>query len=336
MKIENADHQDKETWDEFVSKYYPPVGGFMQSWKWGLFRERLDKSVNRYFVMDNGSIVAVFTLTKHSLPLGLQYGYAARGPVLADSHKENLVEVCEAIRAWALRELKELIFIRLEPPVSELPSGIVARGFHIPSYYIQPRYNLSVLLDVPEEEILLSLHPTTRSNIRRAEKRGVSVDIRSDIAPNEYEHFKSMMKDTIQRNGGKNAYPNDAYFEALFSVFSESAELGAFYGHQYGEPAATHFVLFFGSTATYLYGAAYTKHLSSKVTTYLHWVAIQEAKRRGMKYYDLGGIDDKRWLTLTEFKRQFRGKEFSYIGNINIPIRRFAYQAYNFLRRIKK
>ena len=111
--------------------------------------------------------------------------------------------------------------------------------------------------------------------------------------------------------------------------------MGAFYGYQNGEPAGTHFVLFFGKTATYLYGASFSKHLNSKVTTYLHWVAIQEAKRRGMNYYDLGGIDAKRWPKLTEFKRQFRGTEFAYIGNVDIPIRPSLYRAYDLMRKQK-
>ena len=335
MTIENADKRGKQLWNDFVFKHYPPVGGFMQSWEWGEFQSKLARDVGRYFAVEDGEPVAAFTLIKHSLPLGMQYGYAARGPVVADSHQDKFAQVCEAIREWALRAMPELIFLRLEPPVSEAPAGLAARDFKFPSYYVQPRYNLTIPLDGTEADILMSLHPSTRSNVRRSEKRGVTVDIRTNILQDEYEHFKRMMRDTIARNSGTNAYPSDAYFDALFAVLSDTNALGTFYGYQNGEPAATHFVLFFGNTATYLYGAAYTKHLSSKVTTYLHWAAMKEAKRRGMQHYDLGGIDAERWPKLTDFKRQFRGKEFEYIGNIDIPLRPMAYRAYNLLRGLK-
>lgn len=336
MDIENADKRGKEVWNGFVFRHYPPVGGFMQSWEWGQFQEKLGRSVERYFVIDGSEPIAAFTLIKHALPFGMRYGYAARGPVVADSHQDKFAQVCEAIRTWALKEMPDLIFLRLEPPIEEAPAGLAARDFKVPSYYVQPRYNLTIPLEQTEDEVLMSMHPSTRSNVRRSEKRGVTVDIRTNILKDEYEHFKEMMKDTIQRNSGTNAYPSDAYFDALFAVLSGTDALGTFYGYQNGEPAATHFVLFFGNTATYLYGAAYTKHLSSKVTTYLHWSAMKEAKRRGMKYYDLGGIDDKRWPKLTEFKRQFRGKEFTYMGNIDIPLKPFAYRLYNLMRGFKK
>jgi lipid II:glycine glycyltransferase (peptidoglycan interpeptide bridge formation enzyme) len=63
---------------------------------------------------------------------------------------------------------------------------------------------------------------------------------------------------------------------------------------------------------------------------------MQEANKMGLGYYDLGGIDSARWPTLTDFKKQFRGKEFSYIGNIDIPIRPMLYRLYNVLRRKRK
>lgn len=343
MTVESADKHSREKWNEFVCKHYPPVGGFMQSWEWGLFQGKLGRDVERYFVMDDGRPVAAFTLIQHSLPFGFRYGYAARGPVLGDTHQERFAEVCDAIRSWAKKDLRKFIFLRLEPPLAGEPEGLLARARNLvaPSYYVQPRHNLTIPLDRPEEDILMSFHPSTRSNIRRAEKRGVAVEVRRDVAPNEYRHFTEMMKDTIRRNSGTNAYPSTAYFDALFEMLADpkaaaGLELVAFYGRKDGEPAATHFVFFFGATATYIYGAAYSKHLNSKVTTYLHWAAMLEAKRRGMKHYDLGGIDAKRWPKLTDFKRQFRGKEFSYVGNIDIPLRTFAYRAYNLMRRVLK
>ena len=169
----------------------------------------------------------------------------------------------------------------------------------------------------------------------------MTVEVRNDITARGYKEFAEMMADTIKRNSGVNAYPKEGYFNALFEVLSgantvigdpRGLSLGIFYGYHEGEPAGIHFVLFFGSTATYLYGASYSKHLNAKVPTYLHWAAIQEAKRRGMRYYDLGGIDIERWPRLTEFKRQFRGEEVAYMGNIDIVLRPLAYRTYNFLR----
>lgn len=345
MKIENVGQPGKKIWNDFIRAHYPPVGGFMQSWEWGVFQKRLGRRVEHYFVTEHGAPIAAFTLLHHKLPFGLKYGYAARGPVAVNESADKFMDICEAIRIWALGSLPQFVFLRLEPPIQFPPPEIPNLKFRLPHYYVQPRYNLAVPLGGTEEEILHSFHPSTRSNIGRAVKRGVTVKIRTDITHREYEHFTDMIRDTINRNRGTNAYPKKIYFDALFSALSQAGtasrdphglSLAAFYGYHEGVPAATHFVLFFGTTATYLYGASYTKHLNSKVTTYLHWAAMQEAKRKDMSYYDLGAIDKKRWPTLTEFKRQFRGREFSYLGNIDIPLRPLLYEIYTFARGIKR
>ena len=345
MEVIKADVQNKTAWNEFIRHNYPPVGAFMQTWEWGEFQKALGKKAERYFLTDKNELSAAFTLVHHALPLGLSYGYAPRGPVIAAgfSQEKNLVEAFKTIKDWAQKNLSHLLFLRLEPPASPINSGLKQHGFFTPPYYIQPRFNHAVILDSEEEEILKSFHPSTRANIRKAGNRGVTVEIKSRMDADDYQQFFAMARETIQRNSGKNAYPSPPYFHALIKSVpflsktsdKNSLSLGAFYGYQHGEPAAAHFVLFFGDTATYLYGASFSDKLNSKVSTYLHWRAMQEAQRRGFRYYDLGGIDEKRWPTLTNFKRQFRGKEFDYMGNIDIPIRPLLYNAYNLLKKFR-
>ena len=139
------------------------------------------------------------------------------------------------------------------------------------------------------------------------------------------------MHDTILRNSGKNAYPGDVYFR----YFLKTVPYTAYFGYHEGELASAHFVLFVGKTATYIYGASHTSHLNSKVDTYLHWTAMKDARKKHCEYYDLGGIDPKRWPSLTTYKRQYHGKEFEYLGNIDIPFRPFHYRIYSGARNIK-
>lgn len=201
-----------------------------------------------------------------------------------------------------------------------------------------------VSLKGSEAEIAASFHPSTRSNLHRAERRGVTVAMKTKLTSEDHTAFSLMMRDTIARNSGKNAYPDARYFQSLFTSISfadktnhnqDFLSLTAFYGYCNHEPASAHFVLFFGKTATYLYGASRTKHMSAKVDTYLHWKGMLEARRRGCEYYDLGGIDESRWPSLTVYKRQFRGTELDYAGNIDIPFKKFLYHAYSSIRKIK-
>ncbi len=340
MKIEKVKPDKEREWNEFIIKNGPPVGSFIQAWEWGQFYEKLGRKVERYFVVEETPIAA-FTLVYQKLPFGFVYGYAPRGPIISSPDESKYETICNEIRNWALKEIPELIFLRLEPPLPIEYKKLPKPFFETPSYYIQPKFNSVILLDKEEKDLLESFHPSTKSNINRAERRGVTVKIKNEITEEEFEQFKKMMGDTSKRNHGKKIYPSVGYFNSLFALLfknssSNNLNLVAFYGYCDGKPAATHFVLFFGKTATYLYGASHSEFLNSKVTTLLHFEAMKEAKRAHMSYYDIGAVDEKRWRTLTQFKRQFNGREFQYIGNVDIPIRPFGYKIFNILRNIKK
>lgn len=346
MEIYEAKPQDEYSWNKFIKDHYPPVGAFMQTWEWGLFQQALARKIERHFVAANREPIAVFTVVHHQLPLGLSYGYIPRGPVFAKhiAEESEYLKILKKIRLWAQEKHPSLAFMRLEPPLTNFRPLQGQNEFYFPSYYVQPKKNHIVGLTGSEKEMLAKFHPSTRSNISRAEKRGVTMEIKPGFDPAEYQEFLAMAKDTTQRNNGKNTYPSNAYFRALLQTIPPLPEkydpgrlsLGVFLGYQNQQPAAAHLVLFFGSTATYLYGASYSRSLPSKVSTYLHWAAMREAKKRGLSRYDLGGIDEKRWPTLTNFKRQFRGEELDYVGNIDIPLRPLLHKTYDFFRKWKR
>src|SRR3989344_6228922 len=346
MKIVEAAYNREKEWNAFVRENYPPIGAFMQTWQWGEFQKTLGRRIGRYFIIDGSRPVAAFTIFHHSLPFGFSYGYVPRGPVIAArATEEEIMKTLQAVKIWALGAFPRFVFVRLEPPLLTPISALERAGFHFPSYYIQPRHNIAIpLYKRTEDEVAKMFHPSTRSNINRAEKRGVTATMKAEITGDDYAKFKAMIKETIKRNGGKNAYPSDSYLYSLLRIIPSAARvrdsngltLGVFCGYQNHIVAAIHAVLFFGATATYLSGASFSKYLNSKVVTYLHWTAMRVARERGMRYYDLGGIDEHRWPSLTNFKRQFRGEEFSYIGNVDISLRPALYRAYNVLRKFKK
>ncbi|MCE9643723.1 peptidoglycan bridge formation glycyltransferase FemA/FemB family protein [Candidatus Parcubacteria bacterium] len=343
MKILAYRH-DKDHWNEFVRRHYPSVGNFMLSWEWGAFQKKLGRETNRFAIEnDAGETVGLFTLVYYSLPFGFRYAYLPRGPLVAATPEDFdtvFNQALCAIEAWATEYLADCVFLRLEPPVEKLPAHIDIR-YHEPDHYVQPRYNLAMPLT---GDLRAGIHPSTRSNINRAERRGASVVIKDNLSESEYADFKAMVQDTIKRNSGVNAYPDEAYFRAFLKNFAEDCKggvcadgvsLSVFCGYRDGEPAGTHLVLYYGDTATYLFGASLTKHLDSKISTYLHMKAAEDAQQRGYRYYDIGGIDPERWPTLTEFKRQFRGTEFSYVGNIDILLRPTLYAIYTLVRKVK-
>ena len=345
MLISPAQDKDREIWNSFVSKNYPPIGAFMASWEWGSFQQALGRKMKRYFIAADGEVVAVLTVVHCHLPLGQAYGYAPRGPAISRAFFNTLQKVTElfqTIEHWAKQNFPNFIFLRLEPPLDP-KTPIVGKRLAHPDYYIQPRRNLAINLTKTEEEILMEFHSSTRSNVKKAERKGVTAEIKKEMTADDWDCFFGMASETMARNEGKNIYPDRIYFETMARTLPnvDEAQNGGlslcfFYGYQEGEPAAMNLVLFFGTTATYLFGVSATSKLPSKVTTYLHWYGMKEAKKRGCRYYDLGGIDEQLWPSLTVFKRRFKGEEFEYVGNVDVIINPWAYRVYNIVRRIRK
>ncbi|MDO8504621.1 MAG: peptidoglycan bridge formation glycyltransferase FemA/FemB family protein, partial [Candidatus Liptonbacteria bacterium] len=248
MNISAAISENKDAWNRFVEKHYPCVGAFMQMWEWGDFQRGLGREVGRYIVSEGDKWIAVFTIAHFKLPFGFSYGYVARGPVLQNA--EAATAVFEAMRAWASKKFPRCIFLRLEPPLHSLPSGLEQSLFHIPDYYVQPRYNAAISLSQNDADVSMSFHPSTRSNINRAKKRGVTVAMKEKITPDDYSAFTLMMNETIERNSGKNAYPGDAYFHSLLKTIpplggapkgmpdEATLSIAAFYGYRDNEPVS--------------------------------------------------------------------------------------------------
>jgi len=340
---------DRYAWNQFLLDNYLPVGLFLGTWEWGEFQKKLGRRTEHYFIKEKDVTVAVFTFIRYPLPCGMSYGYLPRGPIIAKEYREGETKhfkILAALQKWAQDKLPPLVFLRMEPPLYALPENSGTYGMHQPSYSVQPPHNTVVSLAATEADILARFHSSTRSNIKRAQRRGVTFEMKKRLTEDDFQHFFAMIQSTTARNNGKNAYPSQEYLRTFLStnVLTGTGDthepalfsLGFFCGYQNGKPAAAHVVVFFGGTATYLFGASYAHCLQSKVDTYLHWVAMQEAMRRGMRHYDIGGIDERIWPSLTAFKRQFGGEEFTYIGNLDVPLRPWAYHAYNFFKKSLK
>jgi lipid II:glycine glycyltransferase (peptidoglycan interpeptide bridge formation enzyme) len=195
-----------------------------------------------------------------------------------------------------------------------------------------------------ENEILARCSSPMRNNIRKATRKGVILNIKSELNEKEWELFKKMQEDTNKR-AGKNIFPPEEYFRNLFKAFpsifySDIEENKAYSGilaaSHNNEFCGMHIVIFFGNTATFLFGASFTNKLSLKISPFLHWNTILEAKRLEYRFYDIGGIDEKLWKTLTYFKEQFGGKKVEYIGNVDFVIIPIFYFIYETLRKIKR
>lgn len=347
MIIRDANENEKNRWNEFVIAHFPIVGAFFQSWEWGEFQRSLGYAIRRLIVEnERGEWQGLTLAVTHRLPLNFSYCYLPRGPVLTTAtwnSPGSAHRALTAIRATLQTACHQCIFIRMEPAIEHPPVFLMEKPFRIPPYYIQPRFNTVVDLAPSEEKILQRLSAPMRNNVRKAVRKGVRVELKNVLTENEWRAFAAMRRDTASRARNR-IFPDERYFRNLTTILPSiasrkpgdiRAHSGIFVATHNGELAAINIVIFFADTATFLFGAAFTRKLPFKVSPAIHWASLIEAKNRGFRWYDLGGVDATRWKTLTYFKEQFGGSRVEYMGNVDAVAKPILYVAYQMLRGLR-
>ncbi len=192
---------------------------------------------------------------------------------------------------------------------------------------VQPQRTIVADLQKPENGLLAAMHDKTRYNIRLAERKGV-VALQAAYNNENILRFLALLRETAVRDEF-HLHEREHYVK-LPSVRSENCATELFFAEFQGKLLAAAMINFYkpSGTATYLHGASSRESREMMAPHLLHWRIMQEAKRHGFKYYDFGGIDEKRWPGLTRFKQGFGGKDVEYPPTIDIIYRPWLYRAY--------
>lgn len=259
-------------------------------------------------------------LFAHTLPGGFHYWYCPR-----PAHSEFLTG------AHVLAKESGAVFLKIDPLVETSHYG------RVPSISLQPMRSLVVEMTKSEEELLGAMHEKTRYNIRLAERKGVEVArIPHPISYEDCEIFFNLLADTGQRNGFR-IYPR-AHYKALFDTRGDTFSNELFVARLGGEVCAVAMVNFCGTpcVATYLHGGSASHTKNAMAPHFLHWQVMQEARAQGCAFYDLWGIDEKKWPGLTRFKSGFGGNVVQYPASVDIVYRPFHYWTYRIARKMLK
>lgn len=342
MKIESC--KKPKAWNEFLTQQ--KMSQFLQSWEWGSWQVRLGKRVMRFKVVEDDKILAAFQLVQTFLGpriLKLNYFYLPRGPVFKDNLAEDKkAEISEKVigKINHLCQAYQSIFWRGE----FLNEIILSQSKKLKKVKdIQPSHTWFLRLEPEEDELLSNMHHKTRYNIRLAGRKGV--EIKKAQNKRDIEKFFQALKATSKRN--EFGIYSLEYYQNLFNLFKEETLLDDFthpdvevYLAEFeGKIIAGIWVMFFGDTATYLYGGMNKEFSKLMAPHLLQWTAIKEAKKRGYTFYDFWGVapdganKSHPWYGLTRFKKQFGGFEVDYPGCYQVVKKNFWCRVYRFLRK---
>jgi lipid II:glycine glycyltransferase (peptidoglycan interpeptide bridge formation enzyme) len=329
MNLIVKDNLHSREWDDFAQKNARD-GGFLQSWQWGEFQKSLGRIIYRLAVLDNKEIVAVVLAVRHKLPLGLNYIYLPRGPVVKAnlgilySQEQILKLIFQQIRLRA--GPLTTVFLRLDPPFSSA-TDLHKLGCH-PSGQVQPHQTLVLDLSASEDELLAKMKPKTRYNIKVATKHGVKI---SYSGKEDFEIFWQLMTKTAQRDR-ITSHPQ-YYYRKMLALPDARLVLAKYQD----KVVAANLMIFFGDRCYYLHGASDYDYRDKMAPYLLQWQMILDAKYQGCRYYDFWGVDEKKWPGVTRFKIGFApfAPLTEYIGAYDLIRNKFFYRLYQYFRNRK-
>lgn len=299
---------------------------FLQSQSWAAFQKQCGRK--HWFIEAAGMRGLVI---KYPLPLKKSYLYSPNGPMINEG-VADWPEFLQAIKKIAQQE--KAIFFRCDPRIDlkleDLRFQKAPKDYYFSATAL-PKETAVLDISVSEEEILKKMHPKTRYNIHLAEQRGV--EIKQSRTTEDSEIFYNLIYKTAQREKIK-PHPKEHY-QKLLETFDGSIEI--FLGYYQNQPIAGILVLFFGDTAIYLHGGFNSKYRNLMAPHLLQWLAIKEAKKRGCREYDFGGISlesDHPWSGITRFKLSFGAEPVIYPGAYDLIFQPFWYWVYNLIRKL--
>lgn len=324
MQYSVSEISQESVWEEFVQNR--PEANFLQSWTWGEFQTALHKKVWHIALVSqlDNAIVGCALVVKEVAKRGTYFTIAG-GPLL-DWQDANAGDQFSTL----MTEIKSLAhaegagFIRLRPQALDTAemrqlmqrSGLVESPMHVTA-------DLTIRLDITQtpDEILAQMRKSTRYEIRRCEKLGITVRMSEDA--DEIRQFYDHQLELAQKHGFV-PFGYDFLYEQ-FRAFVAKKQVALFHSYQDGQLLASAFIIFYNREAVYHYGISTPENQKLPGSYACQWAAILEAQNRGCTHYNFWGIapadqPQHRFAGVTLFKQGFGGAETAYVPAFDLPI----------------
>ena len=310
MKIINAENREK--WDKFITSFEDT--NFLQSWDFYEFHaSRGKKVVRRIAIDDQENIIAAYAGVVETAKRGT-YMAIAGGPIVNWKKKSEVRAIFEDIKEQG--KANHCVFVRVRPQLELSDNSLKLMqelGLKRAPMYLSVEYAGILNLEKSEEEILKSASQGFRRKLRKAEKENIVVETSQD--PETARTFYKLEVEHAKRQ--KFVAFSEDFLVKQFQAFAKNNEVIMYTAKKEGEILAQNFMIFYGNEASYHYGVSTPLGTKYSAAPLLHIEAMREARKRGIKRYNLWGIvglDEKkhRFYGVSEFKRSFGCEELKY------------------------
>ena len=303
------------SWEKFIAKHPEYEANFLQSFNWGVFYRRLGQPVwhrlARLRRRPVAGYVAVLETAKFYKFLSI-----AGGPLL-DWRDEALVRGFIAdVRTLARQQA--CAFVRFRPAVADdqsLRQQLASYRLRRSPAPFSVEFAGWLDLSLTDEELRRNMSQSLRRKIRKAQADS-AIKISASQLPAEAEEF-ARLHQIHAGYMGYTAFSSQRLIEQ-FRVFAAADQAILYSARRQGQILAAIMIFFYGQEASYHFGVSTPLGQKYSSAPLLHLEAILEARRRGLKIYNLWGIAGKdevkhRYYGLSQFKRSFGLIEHRYL-----------------------
>ncbi|HVU46964.1 MAG TPA: peptidoglycan bridge formation glycyltransferase FemA/FemB family protein [Terracidiphilus sp.] len=170
----------------------------------------------------------------------------------------------------------------------------------------------TIVLDLSPslEELRKRLDKKWRNQLTRSEKNDLTIV--SGDGDAEFGMFCEMYSQMRKRKTFETNV-DDTEFRRMQEILPASQRMRVLICQEKGVPVAGIVTSAIGDSAIYLLGATSDAGLNAKGSYLLQWTMISWLKERGVRFYDLGGIDPEGNPGVYHFKKGFSGEDICQI-----------------------
>ena len=337
MEIKTVDTDFRQEFDKTAA--HP-----LQSWSWGEFREKLGQRVIRLGKFTGGKLIEGVQISIHQIPrTKWTIGYCPRGIML---DKEWIDAVKSEVKKY------NCIFVKFEPNI-QVNKGLTLElqgqalsdlGLKSGKSLFTP-FSFQLDLTKSEDELMATMRPKTRYNIRLAEKKGIVVN--EDNSDEAFEAFQKLTEETTSR---QRFYAHGRKYRQLMWKTMKSAGIAHLLVARLPQQLTTNnqqpvlsawILFFFNGIGYYPYGASSSENRELMASNLVAWRALLMAKKFGCKMFDFWGslgpepdIKDP-WYGFHRFKEGYGGKLVEFAGTWDLVLNQPIYTIYNLADKIR-
>lgn len=317
-------------------------------WEFGVACAQRVGAVSEHVAVEQDGIVAGLAdvRIKRIPVVGTGIAYVNGGPLVRRNEGGDADRLALCLKTLACEyAARRGMVLRIMAPVADEDWDLVQRAVFSEAGFVASnatRPYRTFLLDIarPLDEIRRSLAQKWRNCLNQSEKHGLTV--RTGTDPALLREFCDLFSRFIDRKGFavdlappfylavQEQMPDTDRFEVNFAEFD-------------GAVVAGHVASLLGDMSVYLLGASSDEALKAKASYLLQWRAIQSARERGLRWYDLGGIDPEGNPGVYHFKSGLGGQDVTAPGPLEYAATGFkrvavheCERAYRLLRRVRR